>query len=164
MLPTFIFYLHFMYYLSFLSNYVSFYIALRLQLLFESFQDATVLQKRQLSPFRDRYVCQSNLFQAPICSHTGRVPLSGSETFVIQIFSRHHYATTKAEFPFQGYRRLLFEYIPAATMLPQRQNFPFRDKYFCQSNLFQAPLCRHKGKVPLSGIERFIIRIYSSRH
>jgi len=123
-----------------------------------------MLPQRQIFPFRDRDVCYSNLFQAPQCCHTGRVPLSGSETYVIQILSRHNYAATKKEIPLQGYRRFLFESFQGATMLPQRQNSPFSDRYFCWSNLFQAPLCHHKGRVSLLGIETFFIRIYSNRH
>jgi len=134
------------------------------RLLFKSFPGTTMLPQRQSFPFRDRYVCYSNLFQAPLCCHTGRVPLSGRETFVIQILSRHNYAATNTEFLFQGYRRFLFEAFQDATMLPQRQNSPFSNRYFCRSNLFQAPLCHHKGRVSLSGIETFVIRIYSSRH
>jgi len=109
--------------------------------------------------------------------------------FVIRIFSRRHYAATQAEFSFQGVRRLLFKCFPGTTMLPQRQNSPFRDRdlcysnlfkgttmlpqrqnshfrdrYVCYSNLFKALLCCHKGRIPISGIDMFVIRIFSRRH
>lgn len=56
----------------------------------------------QSSPFREWEGCYTNIFQAPLCCHAGRVTLSGSEMFIIQIFSKHHKAATKTEFPFQG--------------------------------------------------------------
>ena len=117
------------------------------RLLFKSFPGTTMLPQRQSFPFRDRDVYYSNLFQPPLSCHTGRDPHTGSETFVIQIFSRHHYAATnkeipcqgqrrlffsrrhyaatKAEFQFQGQIYLLFESFPGATMPPQRQSSPF---------------------------------------
>ena len=97
-----------------------------------------MLPQRQNSPFRDKYFCYPNLFQPPLCCHTGRDPLSGKETFFIQSF-------------------------PGTTMLPQKQIFPFRDRDVCYSNLFQAPLCCHIGRVPLSGSETFVVQILS-RH
>jgi len=118
-----------------------------------------MLPQRQIFPFRDRDVFYSNHFQALQCCHTGKVPLSGSETFVIQILSRHNYAATKTEFPFQGYRRFLFESFLGATMPPQRQSSPFRDRHVCYLNLSQPPLCCQTGRVPLSGIETFAIQI-----
>jgi len=68
------------------------------------------------------------------------------------------------QFPFQGVRSLLFEYFPGATMLPRRQNYPFREWDVYYSNLFQAPQGSHKNRIPFSGIEKFVIRIFSRRH
>ena len=141
-------------------------------LLFKSFPSITRLPQKLNSLFRDRDFFYSNLFQAPLCYHKGRVPLSGMNIFVsriystnesirlpifpfrdrevfIRIFSRRHYAATLAELLFQGVIRLLFKSFPGTTMPPQRQGSLFRDRDVFYSNLFQAPLCYHKGRVPL---------------
>ena len=129
--------------------------------LYESFPGTTMLPHRQSYPFREWDVYYSNLFQAPLGCHKDRIPFSGIETFVIRIFSMRHYAATKAEFPFQGGRRLWFKSFPSTTTLSQMLNFPFRDRYVCYSNFFKAPLYCHTGRVPLSGSETFVIQIFS---
>jgi len=133
-------------------------------LLFESFPGATMPLQRQSSPFREWDVCYSNLFKAPLCCQNGRYPLSGIDLFASRIFSRREYASTKTEFPSQGVRRLLFKSFWGTTMPPQRQSSPFRDRYFCYSSLFQPPLCCLRGRIPLSGINIFVSRIFSRRN
>ena len=132
-------------------------------MLFKSFPGTTMLLQRQYSLFRDRDVCYSNIFQAPLGCHKDRISLSGIDMFVSRIFSRRHYAATTAEFPFQGYLCLLFESFAGATVPPQRQSSPFRGFEVCYLNLFQAPLCCHKDRIPLSGIETFVIQIFFRR-
>ena len=70
---------------------------------------------------------------------------------------------TLAELLFQRGIRWLFKSFPSTTMLPQRQNSPFRDRDVCYSNLFKTPLCCQKGRYPLSGIDIFVSRIFSRR-
>ena len=123
-----------------------------------------MLPQRQNSPFRDRDVCYSNLFKTPLCCQKGRYPLSGIDIFVSRIFSRRQYALTQAEFPFQGVRRLLYKSFRGTTMPPQRQSYPFRDTDVCYSSIFQPPLCCHRGRIPLSGINIFVSRNFSRRH
>ena len=123
-----------------------------------------MLPHRQSSPFRERDICYSNLFLGTTMLPQRQIfPFRDREVF-IRIFSRHHYAATQAELPFQGVRRLLFKSFPSTTRLPQRQNSLFRDRDIRYSNLFHAPLCGHKGRVPSFREGDVVIQIISKHH